>query len=162
MYATTHPVPDFSVVLLVSFLALAPVGTEAATSSGPTEVAGRYLDALESVNLDAAEKLFSTTSSVFESGGREGSWATYRERHLGPENDEIQSFRINRGEPESGTSRDESMAFVAWPIEYRIDLKDGKIIESRGTVTFLLIREKKEYRIRHLHWSSRRKPSSAK
>lgn len=133
-----------------------------AGSTGPVEVAGRYLDAMESLDLDAAGRLFSATSSVFESGGREGAWATYREHHLGPENGEIRDFKISRSEPETVASKDGSMAFVAWPIEYRIDLKDGKVVESRGTVTFLLVKERGEYRIRHLHWSSRRKqaPSS--
>lgn len=51
------------------------------------------------------------------------------------------------------------MSFMAWPIEYRIELKDDRLIESRGTVTFLFVKEGSEYRIRHLHWSSRRKPA---
>ena len=133
----------------------------AATPAGPAEVAGRYLDAMESSDLDAAGKLFSATSSVFESGGREGAWAAYREHHLGPEIGEIKSFKISRGEPETGASKDRSMAFVAWPIEYRIDLRDGRVVESRGTVSFVLVKERSEYQIRHLHWSSRRKPATS-
>lgn len=148
----------FSFALMISSWALTTASVGAATRSGPVEVAGKYLDAMEVSDLDAAGKLFSATSSVFEAGGKEGTWANYREHHLGPENDGIKSFKITRGEVETSSSKDGSMAFVAWPIEYRIDLKDGKIIESRGSVTFLLVREKSEYRIRHLHWSSRRKP----
>lgn len=94
---------------------------------------------------------------MFESGGREGDWAIYREHHLGPESSEIKTFKISRGEPETGASKDSTMAFVAWPIEYRIDLNGGKVVESRGTVTFLLVKEMRQYRIRHLHGSSRRK-----
>lgn len=146
---------------LLSSLVLSPASVEAAAPAGPAEVAGRYLDAMASSDLDAAGKLFSVTSSVFESGGREGTWAVYREHHLGPETGEIRSFKINRGEPETGASNDSSMAFVAWPIEYRIDLKAGKVVDSRGTVTFLFVKEQGEYRIRHLHWSSRRKPAPA-
>ncbi len=153
-----HLVREFCLALVVS-LVLTSGSVGAATPSGPVEVAGRYLDAMESLDLDAAGKLFSATSSVFESGGREGAWAAYREHHLGPENGEIEAFKISRGEPETGASKDGSMAFVAWPIEYRIDLRDGKVVESRGTATFLLVKEKSEYRIRHLHWSSRRKPA---
>lgn len=139
---------------------LVPTMGGAAARSDPTQVAARYFEAMQSSDLDAAGKLFFKTSSVFESGGREGSWTEYREHHIGPEIDQIKSFSIIRGEPESVAGRDSSMAFVAWPIEYRIDLKDGKVIESRGTVTFILVREEgSEYRIRHLHWSSRRKPA---
>ncbi len=59
-------------------------------------------------------------------------------------------------DPEEGRSADGSMAFVAWPIEYTIELKDGRVIESKGTVTFVLVKVDEEYRIRHVHWSSRR------
>ena len=58
-------------------------------------------------------------------------------------------------------SRDGGMAFVAWPIEYKIVLKDQRVIESLGTVTFVFVRENKDFRIRHLHWSSRKKRSEA-
>lgn len=161
-------VPSFGVFLLALVTALMPTSTAAAApstsaeSSGPIKVAGQYLDAMGTSDLDAAGKLFSSTSSVFESGGREGDWATYREHHLGPENDQIKAFKITRDVPEVASSRDRSMALVAWPIEYRIELKDGKVIESKGAVTFLVVKEKGEYRIRHLHWSSRRKPSPTK
>ncbi len=52
------------------------------------------------------------------------------------------------------------MAFVAWPIEYDIELRDGRMIESKGTVTFVLVKQDGEFRIRHLHWSSRKRPPS--
>ena len=123
------------------------------------KVAGAYLDAMEARDLEAASRLFASESSVFESGGQEGSWAHYREHHLGPEIGQIESFQVIRGTPEIEYSEDHTMAFVAWPIEYEILLKDERHIESKGTVTFVLTGESGKYRIRHLHWSSRRKKS---
>ncbi len=125
----------------------------------PTETAAEYLSAMEAADLDAAALLFTEESSIFESGGVEGSWQDYRDHHLGPEIDAIDSFVISRGEATEEKSLDGSMAFVAWPIEYRIELADERIIESRGTVTFVLERNEDRYKIRHLHWSSRRKPA---
>jgi len=52
---------------------------------------------------------------------------------------------------------DRSMAMVAWPIEYHIVLNDGREIDSRGTVTFVLLRQDRAFKIRHMHWSSRPK-----
>ena len=124
---------------------------------GPVAVAAAYLDAMESSNLDRAEELFSEASSVFESGGVEGSWQDYRQHHIGPELDQIVTFVVTRSDPESQTSEDGTMSFVAWPIEYRIELADGRLVNSRGTVSFVLVREVGHYRIRHLHWSSRPK-----
>ncbi|MFQ5528068.1 MAG: hypothetical protein ACE5GX_17650 [Thermoanaerobaculia bacterium] len=50
-------------------------------------------------------------------------------------------------------------AFVAWPIEYTIKLNDGRVIQSRGTVTFVLENHGHHFMIRHLHWSSRNRPA---
>lgn len=123
----------------------------------PTEVASAYLEAMDTSNLDRAESLFAQSSSIFEAGGEEGTWQHYREHHIGPELAEFSSFKTTRGKPEEERSADGGMAFVAWPIEYRIVLKDGKAVESKGTVTFVMVPEGGVYRIRHLHWSSRKK-----
>ena len=134
------------------------VTVSAALAEDPAlKVPGAYLDAMEAGDLDAAGRLFAPESSVFESGGQEGTWAHYREHHLGPEIGQIESFKVVRGTPEVATSRQGTMAFVAWPIEYEIVLKDERLIESRGTVTFVLTGEPGNYKIRHLHWSSRKK-----
>ena len=129
---------------------------DTAKGQGPTEVAAAYLDAMESGDLDAAETLFAPQSSIFESGGQEGDWRHYREHHIGPELSAIKSFSISKDEPEVEESQDGSMAFVAWPIKYRIALEDERVIESIGTVTFVLVRGADGLRIRHLHWSSRK------
>ncbi len=138
-------------------IAILVTGPAALAEEPALQVPGAYLDAMETGDLDAAGRLFASESSVFESGGQEGTWAHYREHHLGPEIGEIDSFKVIRGTPEVEYSADRTMAFVAWPIEYKIALKDERLIESRGTVTFVLTGGSAEYRIRHLHWSSRRK-----
>lgn len=116
-----------------------------------------YFKAMDTSDLDAAGKLFAEESLIFETGGVEGNWETYREHHLGPEIDAVLSFETTLGEPEAMSSKDGSMSFVAWLIEYHIKLKDDREIDSRGTVTFVLSLEDGTQRIRHLHWSSRKK-----
>ena len=124
----------------------------------PKEVAAAYLAAIEARDLDAAGVLFAPEATIFETGGVEGTWRHYRDHHLGPEVDGIAMFTIDSKEdPEVTASRDETLAVVTWPIEYTISLKDQRTIDSRGTVTFVLTRDEEIYRIRHLHWSSRRK-----
>ncbi len=129
--------------------------------SSPTDIAGDYFKAMEQKDLDAAQALFAERSSIFESGGDEGDWAHYRAHHIGTELDAIESFRITLGQAEDEVSLDGGMAFVAWPIEYRIALRDGREIDSRGTVTFVLVRSDGGFLIRHLHWSSGRKQEGA-
>ncbi len=144
--------------LLVLLVFAAVAALPALASDDPRRVAEAYFDATTASDLDAAGKLFARESSVYESGGVEGTWQHYRDHHLGPEIDAVQSFSLTKHEPEVVKSNDGSLAFVAWPIEYRIALKDKRVIDSKGTVTFLLVTEDGAYKIRQLHWSSRRKP----
>lgn len=145
-------------LLAAALLAMPAAGQKAAArSTTPTEVASAYLDAMDTADLDRAESLFAKESSIFEGGGEEGTWAHYREHHIGPELAEFSSFKTTKGKPEEVVSADGSMAMVAWPIEYRIVLKGKKEVDSKGTVTFVLVREGDAYRIRHMHWSSRKK-----
>ncbi len=140
--------------LLVGWLPAAAGDTNSPV--GPQQVAAAYFSAVEGSDLDAAGRLFARESSVFETGGVEGSWRSYRDHHLGPEIGQIISFEIDRKKPEATASEDGTLALVTWPIEYKIALKDERTIRSRGTVTFVLVREEGAYKIRHLHWSSRR------
>ena len=141
----------------VAAIAIALTMSIALAGEPALKTPGNYLDAMESGDLDAAGRLFASESSIFETGGQEGAWAHYREHHLGPEIGQIESFKVARGTPEVAYSADRTMAFVAWPIEYEILLKDERHIESKGTVTFVMTGESGDYKIRHLHWSSRRK-----
>lgn len=125
----------------------------------PTEVAGAYLAAIEASDLDAAEALFAADALIFETGGVEGTWSNYRDHHIGPELEAIESFSMTHAQPTEQKSADGTMAFVAWPIEYTIKLGDGRVIESRGTVTFVLENHGHHFMIRHLHWSSRKRPA---
>ncbi len=125
----------------------------------PTETAAAYLAAMEVSDLEAAEALFAADSLIFETGGVEGTWSEYREHHIGPELEAIESFVMTHARPTERKSADGTMAFVAWPIEYTIKLDDGRVIQSRGTVTFVLENHGHHFMIRHLHWSSRKRPA---
>ena len=146
---------------LSAAIAVGLLGASAAAWSSedtPVEVSRRVLQAMEARDLDAAEALFASTSSVFETGTVEGDWAHYRAHHIGKELDAFHRFELKLGDPESVRSGDASMAMVAWPLEYHIELHDGRKIDSVGTITFVLIQEDQIYRVRHMHWSSKRKP----
>lgn len=143
-------------IVLFACTATTSFGT-ATTQPTPVDVARNYFEAMDRKDLAAAEALFATSSSIFETGGDEGDWAHYRDHHIGAELDAFVHFETRLGEPETESSTDGTMAFVAWPIEYHIELKDGRKIDSRGTVTFVLVRGDEGFQIRHLHWSSRRK-----
>ncbi len=64
--------------LLVAFALIPSIALIALANEGapltPTAVATAYLDAMESGDLNAAEKLFGSSSSIYESGGQVGTW----------------------------------------------------------------------------------------
>ena len=155
MRRPTRSKPYFLCVLLACTVFTAAHGQTA--QPAPVEVARNYFEAMERKDLVAAKALFASSSSLFETGGNEGDWASYRDHHIGAELDAFKTFKTALGAPEEEVSADGTMDFVAWPIEYQVILKDDRKIDSRGTVTFVLIRTGESFRIRHLHWSSRRK-----
>ena len=55
-------------LLVASVLLLSSALADEGMSFSPTAVAAAYLDAMESGDLDAAEKLFGSSSSIYESG----------------------------------------------------------------------------------------------
>ena len=107
------------VVSLSFVLTLVPLAQAQDQPETPTAVAAAYLESMEASDLDRAGALFAKESSVFESGGVEGTWEHYREHHIGAELEEIASFTIAKGDASAEESADGSMAFVAWPIENR-------------------------------------------
>ena len=123
----------------------------------PAETVRAYLDATTAGDLDQAAALIRDESVVFESGGNEGTWAHYRDHHLGPEIDMFKSFDLRTGEMRVSASDDASLALVTAPIEYDILLINDRQISSVGTVTFALRYEADRYTIEHIHWSSRPK-----
>ena len=97
-------------ILLGAGIALAETGAGKAPVQ-PREVAAAYLAAIEARDLDAAGVLFAHESTIFETGGVEGTWRHYRDHHLGPEVDGIATFTIDsRKDPEVTASRDETLA----------------------------------------------------
>lgn len=123
----------------------------------PTKTVRAYLAATAARDLDAAATLVADDSIVFESGGDEGTWAHYREHHLGPEVELFSAFELEMGAMRVSAGRDGTLAVVTVPVEYDVTLRDARHFSSVGTVTFVLRLAGPDYKIEHVHWSSRRR-----
>ena len=157
---TSSTAPDAGSDMAASAHPTAAAEPAEPSATDPAAVVLAYLDASARSDLDAAAALVADDSVVFESGGGQGTWAQYREHHLGPEVAMFKSFDLETQTPRTWTSDDGSLALVTLPISYDIELKDGRKISSLGTVTFGLTRGGDgPYKIVHMHWSSRRKPA---
>ncbi len=117
-------------------------------------VLNSYKVAVEKLDLAGTAGLFSSDSSVFESGGVEGNYAHYLEHHMTPELAEFSEFKYNdylvavRVEP--------PFAFATETYVYRLVVKaDGKVVERQGVTTSVLRKERGQWRIFVSHNSSR-------
>lgn len=58
-------------------------------------VLSQYKAAIEKLDAKGTERLFAADSQIFETGGSEGTYATYLAHHLGPELAAFKSFTFS-------------------------------------------------------------------
>jgi len=95
------------------------------------QVLARYKKALESLNVDGTEVLFTKNSQVIESGKVEGTYEDYLAHHIGPELDHFKSFQFENYKVEVTVTGD--YAFAVETYNYTIVLKkDNTEIKRTG------------------------------
>jgi hypothetical protein len=116
--------------LAVAVLVAAPSPALGQEAPSPEEVVLAFHEALASGDSATALKLLAEDVVIYESGGVEASREEYRSHHLPAD-----------------------MAFTS-STEREVTVE----IHSTGTETMLLDLTSDGWRIRHIHWSSRRAP----
>ena len=118
------------------------------------EVLSKYKRSLEALDLTGVEALFASDNEVLESGKVEGSYADYRDHHIGPELGHFKSFTFS-----DYTVRvrfEGPVALATETYRYTIVLKDKPDpIVRQGVATSVLIRDGGAWKIRSMHNSSR-------
>ncbi len=118
-------------------------------------VLNEYRAATEKLDVTGTEKLFTSDSKVFESGGSEGTFAHYLEHHLGPEFKEFKSFKFNDYKVDIVV--DGNYAFATETYNYVIVLaKDNTEVKRKGVATSVLKKVNNEWKIMISHNSSRK------
>jgi len=113
-----------------------------------------YKLALENLNVDGTEKLFTNHSEILETGKVEGTYQDYIAHHIGPELGHFKSFKYNDYQVKVIMAGD--YAFTTETYYYVIVLKEGeRTIERQGVATSVLHKEKGEWKIMKAHNSSR-------
>ncbi|MEO8794919.1 MAG: nuclear transport factor 2 family protein [Daejeonella sp.] len=115
----------------------------------------KYREATEKLDVPGTEKLFTSDSKIFESGGSEGTYAHYLEHHLGPEFREFKSFKFNNYKAEIVV--DGNYAFATETYNYVIVLaKDNTEVKRKGVATSVLKKVDNGWKIMISHNSSRK------
>ncbi|WP_445715828.1 YybH family protein [Flavobacterium sp.] len=115
----------------------------------------QYNNAIEKLDVNGTEKLFTSDSKIYESGGNEGSYAHYLEHHLAPEMKEFKSFTFSDYKVDATVSGE--YAFSTETYNYTIIVEnDSKVIKRKGISTSILKKTNGEWKIIMSHNSSRK------
>lgn len=115
----------------------------------------QYNAAIEKLDLTGTEKLFTSDSKIFESGGSERTYAYYLEHHLDPEFKEFTAFKFN--DYLADVQLAGNYAFASETYDYTIVLaKDKSEVKRKGVTTSVLKKSKGVWKIMISHNSSRR------
>ncbi|MBP2274631.1 YybH family protein [Sphingomonas sp. PL20] len=147
-----------AVSLVVPIAVAAQSPSRMADTKAVEAVLSEYKAAIEKLDATGTERLFATDSQIFETGGSEGTYATYLAHHLGPELAAFKSFKFSDYKV---TVRFEGpVALATESYRFRIEPKTGAVAERLGVATSVLRRVGGNWKIVSMH-NSGRKPKGA-
>ena len=121
-------------------------------------VLAQYQSAMERLDPSGTDRLFAANSTIFETGGVEGTYANYLAHHLTPELAEFKSFRFSDYKVE--VRFEGALALANESYRYRIETKKGDIAERLGVATSVLKKVGGRWKIISMHNSARRPTAS--
>lgn len=131
---------------------------ESGEAAAVRSVLAQYHSAIERLDATGTERLFAADSAIFETGGVEGTYANYLAHHLGPELKEFGSFKFS--DYKVDVRFEGPVALTTETYKYRIETKDGSIIERQGVSTSVLKKVDGQWKILSSH-NSGRKPKGS-
>ena len=161
------------IIILLTGAALAAQTAQAQTAQHPTghsmtnpaatvvsadeaavkEVLSRYKSAIEKLDATGTEALFTPDSTVFETGGIEGSYTNYLAKHLGPELGHFKSFKFS--DYKVNIRFEGPVALATETYKYRIETNKGEVVERQGVSTSVLKKIGGQWKILTTHNSGR-------
>ena len=115
----------------------------------------KYNSAVENLNMEGTDKLFTSDSKIYESGGSEGTYAHYVEHHLTPELKEFKSFVFS--DYKVDVQVEGAYAFAVETYNFTIVMAtDNSEVKRKGVATCILRKDKGEWKIMVSHNSSRK------
>ncbi len=124
----------------------------AAQASGPSKIVDAFAVALASQNEKLVKKLLAEDVLIAEGGGAERSLAEYQAAHMGADMLFMSGVKSTLKSREEFVSGD--MAVIVSESEAH-GAYAAKPVHSRVMETMVLTRTDGEWRIQHIHWSSK-------
>ena len=139
-----------------------PAPTAPAADAGVVKVLERYRAAFEARSTDKLAEVVDPALLVLEGTGKNVGWPDYRDNHIGPEMKEWESLTY----ADTVVLDAEAKGDSAWAVTQATVtiVSAGKPMTLDVAETFVLSRSEGNWRIRHLHWSGKRRvpPAPAK
>lgn len=148
--------------VLTAMAALAALGAASAATAGetssPEHVVDAFHEALRAGDAERVEALMIPGVVIAEQGGHEHTFAVYKAEHLPAD------MEFSRGVTHTTTNKwvtiGKTMASVVSETQ-SAGLFRGRPVSSRGMETMLLVKDKRQWRIAHIHWSSAPTPAAS-
>ena len=129
-----------------------------AEAAAVRSVLAQYKSAIERLDATGTERLFTADSTIFETGGVEGSYGNYLGHHLAPELKEFKSFTFSNYKVDVRFEGPVALATESYT--YRIETKKGEVAERLGVATSVFRKVKGSWKILSMHNSARRPKAS--
>lgn len=142
------------VALFLAGSAVVARATDNADAEAVKSTLAAYKTALERLDLAGVDDLFAPDNQVLENGKVEGSYADYRDHHIGPELGHFESFKF--ADYVVAVRLEGPIALATETYRYTIRLKDKpEPIERQGAATSVLKKIDGKWKILSMHNSSR-------
>jgi uncharacterized protein (TIGR02246 family) len=116
-----------------------------------------YDAAFNAKDLDKLGTLYHPEVTIFEGAGIDRGWAAYRDKHLGPELKMFQNLQWAHSNIVVHSLGDAAAYVTA---EYTLKYQNGdRTVDTGGIATHVLVREQGQWKIRHSHTATRRRPA---
>ena len=131
----------------------------AAVDAGVAKVLERYRSAFEARSTDKLGEVMDPDVLVLEGTGKDVGWAAYRDGHIGPEMKDWESLAYSDTVVVDAEAKGDS----AWAVTQATVtiVSGGKPLTLDVAETFVLNKRDGAWRIRHLHWSGKRRTPPA-
>lgn len=154
-----------TMTLGLALLALAAAWTVTAHEADATATITAWLQSYDAAfkarDLERLAAFYHTDVTIFEGGSTNDGWADYRDNHLGPELKEFEGLEFGHFNVMPHVlGGDGKTAYVTG--EYRLKARvAGRDIDAAGLETLVLVKDASgNWKIRHSHTSSRRRPAA--
>lgn len=124
------------------------------------KVLADYRTAMEARSVDKLAEVVDSELLVLEGVHKNVGWADYRDNHIGPEMKDWKEFKVSDPKLLEVAVHGE-LAYAVQEATYDIVMAD-KTVSLAGAETFVLKKGPAGWRIRHLHFSAKKKEPAAR